>query len=344
MRAFVLLGVLLLPAGLWSQTPAQPAKPAQPAPAAGAADKKAEEPAKPEPPKPVPPKPESRVVQLKDKGLLFNVRLRPGAPDPGQVVEVFIEMNEVPPVPDPVYGEQIPIKDAQITVEVTDADGAGYTTAYRVHPLQDAGSYGMHFTPARKDNYRLTLKGKHTTGRYEVGTRVPVGIWPFANVDEKGRVKEEAPVADSGRLPAVPAGMKGPAQPAATSAAPSVRSPLQAASPMKLAMRALGQAWADGMAAMYAGRKPDLKQAAFLAEPFRALAEKTAGLGSGEFADLMQQTAQAIGDFERAAKAGKEREALEAFERVGVHHCTRCHFKGRWRIIDDVLKFPGALP
>ncbi len=311
--------------------------------AAGDKAKAAKVPAK-EQAKVVKEKPRVRTVQVKSGALLFNVSIEPGAPDPGQLVAFSIELAEVPPVPDPIYGEKIPIKDAELIARVTDADGAGYTLAYRVHTLQDAGSYGFHYTPIRKDNYRVALSGIHNGKSFKAELRVPVGIWPFIKVDAEGNVSRVPAHTASNRMPALPSGLKTPAVPTGAGAgrlpAASVNTPLGEA------MQALGEQFARAGVALLSGRRPDLKEAKAAADLLRAGVEKAAALKQpdDEYDGLMQELGQAVQELVRAAGAGKAKSAGEAFARIGSRHCNRCHFKMRWKMIEQSSDFPARLP
>jgi hypothetical protein len=310
---------------------------------AGGADKVktgAKVPAQPSPP----PKPEIRHLQVKSGPVLFEIRLEPGVPDPEEVVEVAIEMAEIPPIPDPIYGERIPVKGSEIVAEVADADGAGYTVKYRVHPLQDAGSYGFHFTPLRKDNYQVTLKGIYKTKKFDPHFRIPVGIWPFTKVDEKGSVSQVPVQPASSRMPAVPSGVKGPTVPGG--AAPKRTVPGRRLSPLRSVMKALGESWAQAGEALLMGRRPDLKEARVASTQMKAAATEAMEINpsDSEFKSLISELNQALNKFDQAAGSGKAPATIKAFKHIGSHHCNRCHFKMRWKMIDDLNAFPAALP
>jgi len=291
-----------------------------------------------------PPKPEIRNLQVKSGTLLFGIRLEPGVPDPEEVVEVSIEMAEVPPIPDPIYGERIPVKGSEIVAEVADADGAGYTVKYRVHPLQDAGSYGFHFTPLRKDNYQVTLKGIYKTKKFDPNFRVPVGIWPFTKVDDKGSVSQVPAGPSTSRMPAVPSGVKGPAVPGGPG--PERSAPGRRMSPLRSVMNELGEWWAKAGEALLTGRRPDLKQARVASAQMKAAAKEALEVQSSdsEFKSLISEMNQELDRFEKAAGSGKAPATVKAFKHIGSHHCNRCHFKMRWKMIDDLNAFPAALP
>ncbi len=293
----------------------------------------------------VPPKPAQRTVQLKSGLFQFKVRLNPAVPDPGSVVDVRIEMFEVPPVPDPIYGESIPVKDARMTVDVIDADGAGYPLSMLVHHLQDAGAYGFHFTAPRRDTYRVVLKGEYKTKKFSPHFRMPVGIWPFKNVDAKGHETVVHVAASSARMPAIPGAKRGPAVPGSSNAS-SVANSTQSVSALTQAMKDMGNAWVELQVAMLAGRRADLARAKTVASGLQSLVDKARPLvpSDPDFADLMKQASDELGKLVKHAGSGKDKEAVRAFDNVASRHCNRCHFVKRWKILSSPEEFPAMLP
>lgn len=291
-------------------------------------------------------KPKVRTVQLKSSIFQFNVRLEPGVPDPGQVEEVRIEMAEVPPIPDPIYGETIPVKQAVFMAEVTDADGAGYTLTYRVHPLTDAGVYGFHFTPSRKDTYQVVLRGVQKSQKFSPKFRVPVGIWPFRDVDAKGNEKVVPASPAGSRMPALPGSNRGPAVPTGPAGSMGGPSGAPSGSPLHEAMEKMGAHWVSLQEALFAGRRADYAKVKVAADGLKTATEAAAGLlpGDPDHADLIGQCVSAIDGLVQAAARAKAKPLTEAFDQVGGRHCNRCHFAKRWKILASPAEFPGDLP
>ncbi len=269
-----------------------------------------------------PDKPEVRTLRAKSGSLQFVVHLRPGVPDPGKVVEAEIEMADIPPIPDPIYGERIPVKGVHLIAKVTDADGAGYTLAYRVHALQDAGQYGFHFTPIRKDNYRLALTGSYKGVPFNASLKVPVGIWPLP-------AEEAAQNQTASRLPALPGGMRAPASPGAKSS-----SPKQVESALHAAMERMGESFSLMGEALYQGRRADLKKAKPIAvELSKAIRQGVEASGPDPvYPAWMQETLDAAQALEQSIGSGKRKAALRDFGALGGQHCNRCHLKLRWQL------------
>ncbi len=337
MRVLTLaVALLVLPGLVWAADEAKGEK---------VSDKKDDEAAAPK----VPPKPEVRTVQVKSSIFQFTVRLKPGVPDPGEVVEARIEMAEVPPVPDPIYGETIPVKGAALVAEVTDADGAGYTLAYKVHALTDAGAYGFHFTPTRKDTYRVVLKGEHKSQKVSPSLRVPVGIWPFKDVDESGKEKVVPATPGGSRLPALPGGAKRPALPGGSGSAggPAAAGakPADLASPLQQAMQAMGERWVALQVALFAGRRADLGKAKAAAAALGKACQEAVGASpKAGFDGLVREAAGAADKVAAAAGKGKPKPTVQAFDQLGARHCNRCHFAQRWQILASPEEFPAMLP
>lgn len=130
------------------------------------------------------PKPERRtwnVVQESESGKFsFAFEMKPGVPDPEQLVEIIINANAIPKKADPVFGSTVPLIDARLVIEVTNPAGqlVGRFTPHAM-PLTK-GRYGMHFTPSQEGIYGLTLKGKSAKGEVLQGElKLPVKVWPL---------------------------------------------------------------------------------------------------------------------------------------------------------------------
>ena len=288
------------------------------------------------------PKPAVRTVQVKDGIILFKVRLTPGVPDPGQVVEAMVEMFEVPPVPDPIYGEQIPVKDSTIIAEVTDADGEGYTQRYLIHPQMDAGTYGFHYTPARKDILRVVFKGKHKGRKFSTSFRTPVAVWPFKDASAS---KSDGPAGGS-RMPALPSGMGGPAMPASPAGTRvPVASAAKSIKPLPDAMQRMGDKWVLLQVAMFAGRAADMNRVKTGATTLQQVSMVASGVQTDmtDFSTEMKELAKAFEQLGVAAGTGKRAEVERQFGKIADTGCTRCHFVHRWKVLGTLAEYPKML-
>jgi hypothetical protein len=111
-------------------------------------------------------------------------------------------------------------------------------------------------------------------------------------------------------------------------------------------MKKMGQLWAEVGVALRVGRRPDLDEAKAIAGRLKAEIRQAAALkpGDAEFAGLMKELGQAADRLVTATAGKKSSGAIEAFDRMGSHHCHRCHVKMRWNLIRDLSAFPGGLP
>lgn len=170
-----------LPVGLAAPALAQ----GTPAPSASAAPEKKGPPfADAKPDAAQAPKPDRRVwnvVQESESGkFAYSFEMKPGVPDPEQVTEILINANAIPLKRDPEFGNNVPLIDARIVIEVTNPAGqlVGRYLSHAV-PLTK-GRYGLHFTPSQEGLYTLTLKGKTAKGEaLSAELKLPVKVWPL---------------------------------------------------------------------------------------------------------------------------------------------------------------------
>ncbi len=133
--------------------------------------------------KPPPPKPPTRTWTLEQKGdrnFLIDFDMKPGIPDPGQLTEVMISLNEVPAKPHPRFGNRVPQQDARVVVELNGATGEllGRYVAHAI-PLS-RGKYGLHITPAAEGIHTMVLRAT-TADDYRLNgeVKLPVAVWPL---------------------------------------------------------------------------------------------------------------------------------------------------------------------
>jgi hypothetical protein len=262
-------------------------------------------------------KPQVRNVQLSSGQLQFNIKLEPGAPDAGRVVDVRVELAMVPPVPDPIYGERIPVKGARLVASLADQEGTGYRSLYLVHPLSDAGLYGFHFTPLRSDVYVMELTARYQERDYQVSCKVPVGIWPFPPGTETVQA-ESAPSAM--RMPAIP-GSLGPSVSATT--APSAGHQKSA---FQQGMFSLGAAFAGLANALLAGRA-DFSRAG---EELSAMQKALGSLNLPETSPLKQLVEELAARLKAFDQAG----GAQALRRL-AESCNSCHLAKRWKLFAE---------
>ncbi len=105
----------------------------------------------------------------------LRVTLKPGEPQPGELVEVLIDIARKPESTDPTYGDRVPVGGALFEVAMT---GPGASERRRLWPVGDAGVYGAHWTPTTRGLWTFQLapldaKGEGVRASFQVGVGVP---------------------------------------------------------------------------------------------------------------------------------------------------------------------------
>jgi hypothetical protein len=90
---------------------------------------------------PLVPPPAEYTLSLKDADWRVKVNLRPGEPQPGEVLDLTFDLGRLK---DGDAGEPQPYNDARLALTVT---GPGPKIRYMIRALGDAGVYGVHWTP-----------------------------------------------------------------------------------------------------------------------------------------------------------------------------------------------------
>jgi hypothetical protein len=125
-------------------------------------------------------KPAARNWSVVTKTHAFTLSFAPGIPDPNQTTEILILANAIPKTPHPTFGTRVPLKDARLTLEITNPAGQSVGT-YLAHPIPlSAGKYGLHFTPTQDGIYGLSVKGRSADGQdLAAEMKMPVAVWPL---------------------------------------------------------------------------------------------------------------------------------------------------------------------
>lgn len=133
-----------------------------------------------EAPKAAAPKPDTRTWNARAGELAFTAVMKPGIPDPGQVVEVIITAASIPKTPHPKYGSRVPMEAASIIVELTSPAGE-VVGRFVAHPMPlTAGKYGLHLTPANDGLYTMGIRGSTAQGQaISADIKLPVKVWPL---------------------------------------------------------------------------------------------------------------------------------------------------------------------
>jgi hypothetical protein len=145
------------------------------------------------------PKPATRSWSVANETHAFTLSFLPGIPDPNQTTEILIAASSIPKTPHPTFGTRVPLKDARLTLEVTNLAGQVVGT-YLAHPMPlSAGKYGLHITPTQNGIYSLAVKGRSADGKdLSAEIKMPVAVWPLPKElegsGEEGGVRARRPI------------------------------------------------------------------------------------------------------------------------------------------------------
>lgn len=246
----------------------------------------------------------------------MRVTIRPGEPKPGQLVELRLDVAKTREVPDPTYGEQVPVEGLALQLTMS---GPGSKVRYYARPLADVGSYGVHWTPAAKGLWTAQLSQLSQLQGAEAGPQVSfeVGVGVPMPVSAQGQAVQVSRVV---------IGAKARAQ--------NNRAPL---SPV---MREVAQRWLR----LEAAAGPDaVAESAALVALFKAAQGRAPASMASAGAEFDQLAQSAAAEVERvAALAPKERAA--AARGVEASTCLRCHLKFRDGVVEDLSKWPEVKP
>lgn len=132
----------------------------------------------------------TRLYTREDGNVVAGVSLEPGKADADKVMEVRFELNQRLDVPDPRFGNRMPLKDMELIATVEEpaqGKGAAKSYRYRVQPLRAPGSYGLHHTPRLEGEHVVRVEGKSKDGKRTIRFSFPVhvGVWPPPDFDEE---------------------------------------------------------------------------------------------------------------------------------------------------------------
>jgi hypothetical protein len=345
--ALVLLAALFFCAVVWAESaaPAQPAAGVKSEPAKPAVQKAPDpKPAAPVVPAGPPPRPASRTIIRKAGDYLFTLKIKPGVPEPGDMVEYVLDVVQVAQVPHPVYGDRIPIGGMGLVAKVSFEKAPDVLFRYRVQPVGDEGTYGFHYTPEQIGKYNVVFAAQLPEGKpMEVRYSFPVGQWPLPPDTDLGDAIDEGGGGKTSRYakpkvgPVMPVGPVGPGQAGVVEKTDALRG----------LMRKLERVWLYLGKDVLADRKPDLGAIARESEGVGAIAKKANGmvpqslaLDGAEFDTVLSGLAAAATALSAAAKEGNDAKVGRLYKETTYNFCTRCHLKFRFQSAMDLSKYP----
>lgn len=143
-----------------------------------------------------------RRITRKAGDLVFTMTLVPGAPKPGDVLEVRVDVAQELEVASVTYGKYQPLRGLPLVAEVSPPDTGRDEEAkrYLVHELGVPGAYGFHFTPSREGELPIKIEGKRPKGPpFTVELSVHAGVWPPPDFEGEEANNAKIDVAASGR-------------------------------------------------------------------------------------------------------------------------------------------------
>jgi hypothetical protein len=338
---------LAAPAGAEAQVKkpvgGEEAKPdAGPAPSAPDAGPRKAEVEKP-PEKPV--DPPERVYRKRRGDFITAIHVRPGDPKPGRSVEVILELYKASEVPDPTYGDRIPIANARL-IAAWNREGDN-ETRYLVRPMGESANYGVHLFAAREGPYTLKIEG--SVGEEKLSLEYHLGVGQPANPSGTARGAR-------GNRTVVKAGGN----------APSLKR-YEDPRGVPFMMRELTRRWLDLDAALEraeaSGKQPAAKgkkgptkveylpsavgaaqlAAKSLGSPAAAVVQtvpEDLGSGAPDYNGFARDFVRAVIDVTGKLKGEDLAGARTAMRAIEENQCTKCHAQFSWKVAKDVKDWP----
>lgn len=139
------------------------------------------------------------LLRHDDDAVGYRVSVSPGVPKPGKSFEVELELSRSLATPDPRYGTEKPMNDAQVALVLL---GPGGPVSHRAVRLRDAGTFGATFTAAKPGPYSLYVVGADPggIGEFRHGWPITVGVWPPPKSQTLAALPKTLPSPEAGNL------------------------------------------------------------------------------------------------------------------------------------------------
>jgi hypothetical protein len=113
----------------------------------------------------------------------ISVAIEPGHVQKDALLEVRLDVAARLDVPDPRYGNLLPIKGAEVTATMT---GAKRRVRMALHSLETLGRYGFHTTPAKDGPLTVQVTGTTADGQsFDATFPIHVGVWPPPDFEDE---------------------------------------------------------------------------------------------------------------------------------------------------------------
>lgn len=124
----------------------------------------------------------SRQYVRKSGRIAARLFVEPGRVETGRVTELRFRLVETLKKADPRYGNNRPVKAANLVAEVElpkKGRKAQEPVRYAVHKLPEAGVFGIHHTFTHEGAFAVTIRGETSAGTpVALSLPVHVGAWP----------------------------------------------------------------------------------------------------------------------------------------------------------------------
>lgn len=287
---------------------------------------------------------DERYIEKRSGDYLFKLTLRPGVLAPQRVADVTVEVLRVLEIPDPQWGDRLPMQNSNpiATVQAPAletkrnrrrADPA--PSRYKLWPITNPGEFGFHFSPAHDGLYTVTITGTDPslgsdslgTAGYEASFRLGVGT-------EAAQTEQSQGTAAARRSARRPVGM---------------RNTRDRERQLQDLMEEIGERFLDledmiDNAPAKGANKDAAAQARVIAELFKkgkGLTPAAHGTSAEEFETLAAAAPVFLEEVAVAAE-GKDRKAPRAaFEKAELQSCLQCHTKFRWNATESLATWPA---
>ena len=242
--------------------------------------------------------------------------MRPGAPKPGDTLELILDLAKLYDPPDPVVGDREPARDEDLVVTLE----KGKSATRVMHALAEPGRYGAHFTLGESGLY--TVRISRRSGKPGVDASFPLGVGVPTPVRPDDVAATLTPMGH------------GPTRAVSAQETTSDGSPKAA---MPQVMRQLGERLLALDAAVNGGHGDSAANARAMAELAKALPGQTPPFGDTrprEFDQAANDLGVALTSFAASPSASK----LQSIEQ---NQCWKCHAQFRWGVASDTAGWPS---
>lgn len=286
---------------------------------------------------------EERYIEKRSGEYLFKLTLRPGVLAPQRVADVTVEVLRVLEIPDPQWGDRLPMRGSkpiaivQAPEQPAQKNRRRTTPApsrYVLWPITNPGEFGFHFTPANDGVYTLTITGTDPTQgdgslelvSFEAKFRIGVG----ADADQTEQSQGTAVARRTARRPV------------------GLRTTKDAERQLQDLMTELGERFLDleDFIDNPPAKGPNADAAA-QARIIAALFAKAQGLAprahakaGSEFDALLAKAPAHFEAIAVAAETPNRKAPRDAFEKAEMQTCLQCHTKFRWNATESLATWP----